>query len=201
VQKLVGTYYLEARQRELDELAKQRAELKITKRNRKTAKYFDLPPIVDFDAVFIPDEPKVVGQILPTFAYLDVDQMQFLGISTWHSKELVTRAQAFAEGALFVDGFHAASESREVRTFVERYRSTFGQEPGAIEALAYDAARMIEKIVTEDRPSSRSELVERLRAVKRFPGVTGTIDYRDGRLSRGLTVFTVQKGEMVEANK
>lgn len=201
VQKLVGTYYLDARQRELDEMAKVRTEMKITRRTRKTAQYFDLPPIVDFDAVFIPDEPKVVGQILPTFAFQDVDKTQFLGIATWHSQELVTRAQSFAEGALFVDGFSAGSDNPEVLLFVERYRATFGQEPGAIEAVAYDAARMLEDVITERKPNTRDDIVSGLQNVKKFPGVTGSIDYRDGRLSRGLTVFTVQKGAMVEVKK
>src|SRR5262249_41889348 len=99
VDKLSGLYYSEARQRELDELAKKREQDKIKKRTRKTEAYFNLRPITDYEAVFIPDEPKVAGQIIPTFAYRDVDHVKFLGTSAWNSPEFPSRVQAYAEHA------------------------------------------------------------------------------------------------------
>ncbi|MBU6153390.1 MAG: penicillin-binding protein activator, partial [Bdellovibrionales bacterium] len=67
VDKIVGLHYTEPRNPEWVELAEKRKELNITKKTMKTIQYFNLPPIQDFDAVFIADEAKTVGQIIPTF--------------------------------------------------------------------------------------------------------------------------------------
>lgn len=201
VDRLSGLHYTDARKRELDELAKQREELKITRRTRKTEQYYALKPIVNYQAVFIPDEPKVVSQILPTFAYRDVDQVKFLGTATWHSPLLPERAQAYAEGALFTDAFFADSARPQVKKFVTRYRSTFEQEPGVIEALAYDAASVLEKVLTGvggSNATNRVEVRERLAALEGFQGVTGAITTQEGHMTRSMMILTVNGGKIIE---
>jgi len=200
IDRLVGTYYTEARVRETDVLTKQRDELKITKKTRKTSQYFDLPPIIEFDAVFIPDEPKVVGQVLPTFAYRDVDTVKFLGISTWNSPELVKRAQAFSEGSVFVDGMFLDSESTSAQRFITRFQRDHGEPPSTIEAMAYDAGLAVESALRDLAPGtvSRSEVKNRLRSISNLSGATGKISYRDGEYSRNLTLLTVKNGKIVE---
>ncbi len=199
VDRLAGTFYADARQRELDELARLRTENKITKRNRKTEHFYALKPIVDFDAVFIPDDTKVAGQLMPTFAYRDVDGVKFLGTSTWNSPDFVNRLQNFAEGAIFVDAFFAESQSPVVRNFVTRYTETFNQAPGAIEALAYDGATLMRAIVQREKPQTRADLKSALQNVAGHVGVTGRIVYKDGMMARDLTVLTVQQGKITEA--
>ena len=200
IDRLVGTYYKEARQREIDALTKTREEMKITRKTRKTAQYFDLPPIIEFDAVFIPDEPKIVGQILPTFAYRDVDKVKFLGISTWNSPELVKRAQAFADGSVFVDGLFNDSDSIPAQKFITRFMRDNGNPPTTIEAMAYDAALAVETALRELAPGtiSRSDVRARLRGIKDLPGATGRISYRDGEYTRNLTMLTVKGGKITE---
>ena len=46
-------------------------------------------PIVDFDAVFIPDNHQQVALIAPQFPFHDVFDIHFLGTSLWQSDELV----------------------------------------------------------------------------------------------------------------
>ena len=115
IDKLSGLHYTEARQRELDELTKQREELKIKKRTRKTEQYFALKPLVDYEAVFIPEEPKTAGQLIPTFAYRDVGGVKFLGTSAWNSPELLKRSGPSGEAAYFVDAFFPESTATVVR--------------------------------------------------------------------------------------
>jgi ABC-type branched-subunit amino acid transport system substrate-binding protein len=200
VDRLVGTHYKDSRTRELEALAKQREEMKITRKTRRTAQYFDLPPIIEFDAVFIPDEPKVVGQILPTFAYRDVDKVRFLGISPWNSPELVKRAQAFADGAVFADGLFTDSESVSSQKFITRFARDQGEAPSTIEAMAYDAGLAVESALSQlpNGTVQRSDVRNRLRSVSNLPGATGRISYRDGELTRDLTLLTVKGGRIVE---
>ncbi|MEO7162237.1 MAG: penicillin-binding protein activator, partial [Bdellovibrionia bacterium] len=195
VDRLSGLFYLNARQRELDLLAEERESNNIKKRTRKTEQFFNLKPIVDYEAVFIPDEPKVAGQILPTFAYRDVEHIRFLGTSSWNSPEFLTRAQNYADKSSFVDAFLTESEKPSIVNFLKKYRATFSQEPTALEVLAYDAALVLKSTLSSPSASlTRNEVKERLKAIKDFPGTTGNITFKDGQLSRNLLVITVKNG-------
>jgi ABC-type branched-subunit amino acid transport system substrate-binding protein/predicted negative regulator of RcsB-dependent stress response len=200
VDKLVGTYYKDARAREIAEMEKKREEQKVTKKTRKTAELYDLSPIIDFEAVFIPDEPKVIGQILPTFAYRDIDKVRFLGIATWDTPELVRRAQNFAEGSVFVDGLFQDSDWVPAQKFIARFQRDTGMPPSTIEAMAYDAALAVETALRDLAPGSisRSDVRDRLKGISDLQGATGRISYRDGELARSLTLLTVRGGKIIE---
>lgn len=201
IDKLSGLYYTEARTRELEDLAKQRELNNIKKRTRHTEQYFSLKPVIDYEAVFIPEEPKVAGQILPTFAYRDVDKIKFLGTSAWNSPELATRAMAASENAFFLDAFSLEDTSLPTRRYIEKYRATFGQDPTQMDALAYDAARLLESVLSKEPGLSRADLRDRLKEIKRFPGVTGTLTYHDGYFMRDLKILTVSKqGKIIQAS-
>ncbi len=201
IDKLTGLYYKEDRKKELEELIMFRRENNINKRNRRTEKYFRLPPIVDFDAIFIPDEAKTVSQILPTFAYRDVEGAKFLGISTWNSNILLQRARKYAQNSLFVDTFFLNSQASEVQNFITRHEKTFGTLPTAIEALAFDAASVLEKTLLVSKSElSRREIRNRLTEIKNYPGVTGKISYQEGQFYRDLRLLSVVGRQIQEIN-
>jgi ABC-type branched-subunit amino acid transport system substrate-binding protein len=201
VEKLVGLSWPEARSREVNALARQRAQMNITKRTMKTEKFFALPPIVDFDAVFIADEPKITAQLIPTFAYRDVEGVRFLGTSLWNSPHLIARAAYQVVGALFPDVFHfggAAAESQTTATkFRQDYRTTFHQEPDSGDALSYDAGGLIKNVLRSlPETASRSEIRDQLRKLENFPGAAGRIAIGpDGSLQRKLQIIEIKDGK------
>lgn len=202
VDKLSGLYYTEARQTELNELARYREENHIQKKTRKTEQYFNLKPIVDYDAVFIPDEPKISSQILPTFAYRDVDNVQFLGPSAWNSSELISRAQNSAEKAIFVDAFYPDSKSPTVQKFTQSYQALFNSTPTAIDAMAYDATQiLVQALNATGSDRTRNSVLKQLKTIENQNGVTGKINFRDGQFYRELNILTIHQGKIVERNK
>lgn len=198
VDRIVGLGENEARNREIEELNLLKEAVPIKGRSKKLDRMFSLKPIVDFEAVFIPDEPKALGQILPTFAYRDVENIIFLGINTWNSSELISRAGNFAENAMFVDGFYAGSENPITKRFIEEFRQTFGTEPGLLEALAFDAGRIIAYLMRSNLVASRKEMRDRIMSLRNFEGVSGNVSYRAGRLSKSLHILTVKSGRIEE---
>jgi branched-chain amino acid transport system substrate-binding protein len=200
IDKLSGLYYTEARQGELDELAKIRAAEKIKKHTRKTEQYFNLRPVVDYQAVFIAEEPKVTGQILPTFAYRDVDHVKFLGTAAWNSPELYQRAQNYADGVLFPDAFYSGSFSTTSRHFIEQYKANFNVEPTTMEAIAYDVALVLNQALSNGSVPDRDGLRSRLLDTKDFPGATGKITISKGLFGRELKILTFDHGKVVEAD-
>ena len=101
---------------------------------------------------------------------------------------------------MFTEAFFAESTSPLVKKFVKKYRETYNENPGAMEALAYDAASLLELAVSSG-VTSRAEFRDYLRNVTNFPGITGRISYKDGTFARNVTVLTVHKGQITEAPK
>ena len=199
VDRLSGLAYPEARQRELDILAKLREDNKITKRTRKTEQFFSLKPIIDYDAVFVPDEPKVAGQIIPTFAYRDIENMKFLGTNAWDTPEFLTRLQEHASNAYFVTAFNPDSTVVRVKKFIDIYKSQYGMDPTTFEAIAYDAASIVEYALSQVPDlGTRADVRSQLHSIRGLQGITGKISYQDGQFSRDLRVFTAKGGKVVE---
>lgn len=198
IDKALGLFYPDARGQELAELAILRKKENITKRTRMTEKYFGLKPIVDFDAVFIVDEAKTATQIIPTFAYRDVDTMKFLGISTWNTTSLYERAPEQAENCFFVDSFFAGSTDPRFKEFMTKFQKIYGYTPGSSEAIAYDAAKVLFSSMQASGSSSRSDLKEQLMKTQGYAGVTGVINYAQGFFTRALKVLTVKGKQIVE---
>lgn len=199
VQRLVGTYYVEDRADEYKLRYRQYLE-KNPKRSVRSGNVSPedvLPPIVDFDALFIPDSARAAGQIAPMLAYNDVDGVKLLGTNLWNNPGFVTRGQKFVEGALIVDGLYAADRSFQATEFVRNYKELFGEEPGMIEAQAYDSGLLLRQLITSGS-SSRIDLQERLARVKAFPGAFGTMDMSSNReLQRPISVLTVKDGKLL----
>jgi len=193
VDKIIGLFYTEQRSKELNDLAEKRKELNITKKTMKTIQYFNLPPIVDFDAVFIADEAKTTGQIIPTFAYRDAKGIPFMGISSWNSPQLLKRTGELAEGAFFPVAFNTLSAPEPTKRFYDLYWSTFQNYPGELDAVAFDAATMLIK-ATENAPSSRLEFTRDLEALTEVEGATGSLSMRDHQCVRNLSLYQVKKG-------
>ncbi|WP_459925728.1 penicillin-binding protein activator [Desulfatiferula olefinivorans] len=129
-------------------------------------------PVVDFDALFIPDASAKVGLILPQLSFHDAGDVYLLGTNLWHTDELIQMAGGHAQGTVIPDGFFAGSDKPRVRRFVREFRDTFGETPGFIDAIGYDSAMMIFQVILE-RPLSYGVFRDRLLALREFDGVTG----------------------------
>jgi ABC-type branched-subunit amino acid transport system substrate-binding protein len=205
VDRLSGLYYTEARARELEALAKERELNKIKKRTRKTEQYFSLKPVVDYQAVFIPEEPRVAGQILPMFAYRDVEKVLFLGTSAWNSQEFVTRAGPSAESSVFVDAWTPEDETPVAQAFLRDFRAAYGAEPSALDAIAYDAGKLVAHALPGgpagpvENSGARAQVKDSLRSTRSLSGATGRITVVDGQVSRELKFLTVRAGKIVRA--
>jgi len=130
-------------------------------------------PIIDFEAVFIPDAPGKAGLIMPYLAYQDIKGVYLLGTNLWHSERLIQMAGFHSQGAIFPDGFFARSASDDVARFVALFEKTYGYTPGFIEAVSYDTAMMVFNIVCRPDVRYRSQVKKSLLDMPAWPGITG----------------------------
>jgi ABC-type branched-subunit amino acid transport system substrate-binding protein len=179
----------------------------------------DLPPLVDFDALFIPDFARGISLLAPALAVedvvttcdprelerirrssgRDVQPVQLLGGNGWDDPALLEKAARYVECAVFVDGFYAGSERPETKRFVSTFQERFGRAPTILEASAYDAARMVAQAVDRDKAQGREAVRGALAGMRAFPGATGEIAFdARGEPVRTLFFLTVDKGAMRE---
>ena len=135
--------------------------------------------IVDFEAIFIPDEPKRVGLLAPQLAYYDIENVHLLGTNLWHSQTLIEMAPKYVQGALMTDIFLASSAKPTVRQFVNDYQRIFASEPGFLEAVAYDAAQILLYSLKDEDVRFRSSIRDRLLNEIEFEGATGKTAFKD----------------------
>ncbi|WNG54402.1 ABC transporter substrate-binding protein [Archangium gephyra] len=216
--KLVGRYYLEDR---LDYIEGVREVQKETTgqdafRKRKAMEKMkgEVDPIIDFEAIFIPDEWRRVSLVAPALAVEDIvtnacdardverirkttgkktiKTVMLLGTNAWSSSkgasgmpELVERGGKFVTCSVYVDGFFVDSQQPATQRFVKAYRQANSGDPGLLEAYGYDSARMVRQLLdSKQAPKSRGEFREALANVKDFDGATGKTSFDEKREAR-----------------
>ncbi len=177
--KLVGRYYLEDRRDYFEEVQEATKDAKDSYRRRKMVEKLKsrLEPIVDFEALFIPDEWQRVGLVAPALAVEDIitntcdpkeienlkkttgrkeiRTVTLLGGNGWSSPknadgipQLVERGGKFVLCSVFVDGFYADSGREATRRFVRLYGEAYKDTaPTLLDAIGFDSARMLRQLL------------------------------------------------------
>jgi ABC-type branched-subunit amino acid transport system substrate-binding protein len=150
-------------------------------------------PVVDFDVLFIPDAPKTAALILPQLAYHDIRDIYLAGTNLWHSPQLIELAKDYAQNAVMVDGFFKESPSPAVRQFVEAFQQIYGDEPGIMEAFAFDTARLMIRLLSRQVVPLRSALRDAMLQVFEVDGVTGPLAFaQDGEAIKSLSLLGIK---------
>ena len=152
-----------------------------------------------FEAIFIPDSPKMIGLIVPQLAYHDIRDVYLLGTNLWHSPDLINIAEQYVQGAIMPDGFFADSNSANVREFVESFEETYQQKPGFIEAVVYDSAMMLFQVMIQPNVRYRSEIRDEILNLGYFRGVTGVTRFdENGDVQKKLILLQIKGRKFVE---
>ncbi|MGI8525809.1 MAG: penicillin-binding protein activator [Pseudolabrys sp.] len=138
------------------------------------------------DAIFLPDGADAVPQVVQalTAAGVNTRRVQLLGTGLWDDPRL------FANPNL-AGGWFAAPDSAGFRSFSQRYRARFGNDPVRTATLAYDAVALIAALVKTQGP--RQGFSDQVLANSAgFSGIDGIFRLRpDGTNERGLAVLQI----------
>lgn len=156
-----------------------------------------LPPIVDFDAVFIPDSAKALGQIAPMLVYNDVSTVQLIGTNLWNTSAIIERAGKFLKDSLFVDSFLSTDPALTNSEFYKNYVQTFGENPEEFELQAFDSALIVKKAL-DSGASNRADVQRALLSLNQLPGGLGMLTMSETReVARPTVVLTVQDNQII----
>ncbi len=197
IKRLTGTFYYEDRLTEYRSLLKEWYKKQKYISSRTSPPGDLLPPAIDFDALFIPDSARTLGQIAPMMAYQEVNNVTLLGTNIWNSYNTVKRGQQYVENSIFVDGLLLSDRRFSQSDFYKEFYSTFQLKPSIFESQAYDIGLLLRQLII-DGHRTRDELAGALRSVKNFNGSYGSLDMSDKReLSRPLYSLTIHNGKII----
>jgi branched-chain amino acid transport system substrate-binding protein len=159
----------------------------------------DEEPLVDFDVLFIPDAPKAAALILPQLAYHDIRDVYLAGTNLWHSAQLIELAKDYAQNAVMADGYFKESPSPQVRRFVQAYQQIYGNEPGIMEAFAFDTAALMIRLLSQAAMPMRHMLRNAMLQTFDVEGVTGPLAFsQDGEAVKSLSLLRIQGDRFFE---
>jgi hypothetical protein len=157
-----------------------------------------LPPIVDFDVLFVPESHEKVVLIAPQLAFHEVVGTRLLGASGWHHRDLLPIAGRHVRRAVFTSHFFAESELPLVRSFNDRYLAAFEAPPEVFAAQAFDAANLVLMQLARGR-DSRDAVRRGILSTREYPGVSGVISMRaDGNARKRPFLLGVERGRIVQ---
>ncbi|HWV39909.1 MAG TPA: penicillin-binding protein activator [Vulgatibacter sp.] len=224
IRKLVGKENVQDRaefQRKLAEIRAQNLDARRRRHAIEKARN-SISPLIDFEAIFIPDQWRTVALVAPALAFedvitswcdaadvdrtrrttgQDVKPVMLLGANLWNHRELPTRGGKYVNCSVFVDGFWAGSQRPEVVLFVEAFAAAVGREPGLLEAYGFEAAHVVRQTIEKAQPSGRRELVDALLQVQDLPGPMGPTSVTETReLRHPLFFLFIDKGTIREVD-
>lgn len=142
-----------------------------------------------FEAIILPEGGTELRSLAPLLPFYDIDpaDVQFLGTSRWYNEDTVR--EPALNGGIF-----AAPDKEAKDRFKDRYDSRFGNEPGQLASLAYDAVN-VASFVSSGKMSERHR---RTQDPNGFYGADGFVRFNyDGTPQRGLAVYQIQNGRFV----
>lgn len=168
IKKILGLYYIQERE-------EFKAGIEVKK----------IPPVIDFDGIFIPDTVKVLSYLIPQLEFFDVDPVRiyFFGTYLWDVREILKIPKKFKENILFVSGFNPHSDRQETREFVNNFFTTYKENPNVFSAYAFDLGQILYKILSSKSHIKSENLKREFLSVSKFNGATGEIKLEaDGNL-------------------
>lgn len=167
-----------------------------------------VPPKVEFQAVFIPDNARRSSLVASALAYeefpvgtfrprWDQEPIVLLGLNGWNSPDLAEGGK-YMRDSIFVDAF--LTTDPQVDGFVDAFQSALDRKPMVVDAMAYDAARIVAQ-ATKKAGADRSALRQLLGEVRiDGPVARGNHFAEDRQLDRELHVLTLSAQGIVPAS-
>ena len=156
------------------------------RRRLERLKTLDTLGELPFDALLLAGGGASLRQVAPLLPFYDIDpaKIRFLGTGLWEERETLGE-QALA------GGWFAGPDPVARRSFEARYERIFGEAPGAIATLAYDATALAAALARAGAPFGPGAIGNS----GGFLGADGLFRFdADGIAERGLAVFEVAGG-------
>ncbi len=121
------------------------------------------------------------------------------GANLWFSSKLLDTAGEYVQGAILTTGFFPDSQDPVVRSFVMRFEQIYGRKPGFMEAIAYDATRVMLTTVLHGDAWLRAGIRHQLLSLENIDAVTGRMRFEhNGDSLQALPLLQIRENGFQE---
>ncbi len=124
-----------------------------------------LKPIVNFDAVFLPDDFRTARHFAKLFKFHQVDKLTMMGNHEWRSPALVEPYDSFLEGSFFAD-FIGSYSALPAAISAQTLGSPFFVQPSSVLAVDFQLigyrAGKVGNMITSDKSTKRRTLIQNI---------------------------------------
>jgi ABC-type branched-subunit amino acid transport system substrate-binding protein len=153
-----------------------------------------LPPVIDFDWIFIASYPYEAAQLIPTLGYYDATRMKIIGGPSWVSKSMVKEQRNL--GTLYFVGDDPKDINHDILT---KFQEIYGKPATLIEVLSLDAMKVgADAINITGNVGSRDDFDARLKTAGKLKGLTTEFQFTDGVWLKKMNAMTITHGEIVK---
>ena len=152
-----------------------------------------LAPAVTYYTGYYPEG----GLIAKQFKELGVPG-KFMAGDANNDPTFISEAGNASEG-VFVTSTPLPQDQSTARSFIDRYKKRWNQDPGPYSALEYDAVSVVLDAIKRTGSADRGKIVKAIAATKAYMGATGTInfDMKGDRKSVLYITYIIKGGKFV----
>lgn len=170
-------------------------------KNKQDPEKVTLPPLIDYQAIFVPDAYARVALIASALAFEEFPVGKFrptrestplplLGLNAWNNDDLARRGGVYVQDSIFVDAFDPRVDSGPMADFLSAWRERGNGDPTVVEAVGYDTSRLVAAAVA----ANGKDPAAALHTVTLEMPVAGTIGFGpDNQLDRAWHLLTVTR--------
>lgn len=146
------------------------------------------------DAIYVPGYYTEVSLIAEQARDLGVEQ-PLMGGDGWDSPELVKGKFAESlEGCFFSNHYSVEDTTAVVKAFTDKYTEVYGELPGAMAALGYDAMYIVKDAIERAGVADPLKVRDALESTSGFSGITGLITINENHNAEKSAVVLQIKG-------
>ena len=144
------------------------------------------------DALFLPGNPEQLRLLLPQIAFYRL-QGALLGTDGWDDDAVYRLGDNVTREAVFPSPYLKQSNSAEYQRFAAAYDRRYGEQPGRLAGLGYDAVRLVVLQGSAGR-WSRERVLDGLRRVRGYAGAASAVTFGPDRENLELPLYRIRNG-------
>lgn len=125
---------------------------------------------------------------------MGIGDIPICGADGLYSPALISEGGDAVEGVYTLGAFSADNTDETVKTFVEAYKTAYGEEPGNWAALAYDATNVVLEAMKTCTTIDRESVKNAIAAID-YKGITGENKFVSGDVEKEYLKFVVKDGK------
>ena len=143
---------------------------------------------------------NLVAPVAKQYKQINPD-ISIVGFSNAYSQQLIELGGSAVEGVCFPVIFFSESDDPTIKSYVESYKTAYGNAPSALTSQAYDSVGILLTAI-KDANTTDSEAVKNQLYKTAYQGVTGEIKFdENGDVDKQFVKVTIKDGKFVKMDK